>query len=140
VAGLTRRRTGEPVTCSRCGLLKGAGEFYEGKRQCVECRNRYQREVVNPRGRYGITAQEADAILYHQGGTCLICGDGPLVRWPPAWRKGGTAVIDHDHETGEIRGVLCGRCNVALGWFRHDPKRLRAAAEYLERPRRVLGQ
>jgi len=42
--------------------------------------------------------------------------------------------IDHDHKTGEIRGVLCGGCNVALGSARDDPELLRNLAAYLENP------
>ena len=42
-------------------------------------------------------------------------------------------MIDHNHETGEFRGMLCYQCNVVLGFVRDDPERLRKAAEYLER-------
>jgi hypothetical protein len=42
--------------------------------------------------------------------------------------------IDHDHQTGALRGVLCSRCNTALGMFGDDPAKLRAAAAYLENP------
>ena len=40
--------------------------------------------------------------------------------------------IDHNHETGKVRALLCGPCNVALGGFRESPTLLRAAAEYIE--------
>ena len=43
-------------------------------------------------------------------------------------------MIDHDHETGKERGLICGHCNTGLGFFRDNPKALRSAASYLLRP------
>jgi Recombination endonuclease VII len=72
--------------------------------------------------RYGVTASEIDAMIEIQAGLCLIClcdlGDKPHV--------------DHDHKTGEVRGVLCFNCNGGLGQFRDEPFRLKRAAAYLE--------
>ena len=71
---------------------------------------------------------EFDALLDSQGGRCAIC------RTETAGGKGGWHV-DHDHATGRIRGLLCHGCNIALGYFRDDPDRLRAAMAYLETAR-----
>jgi Recombination endonuclease VII len=73
--------------------------------------------------RYGITAEESDAMLEAQDGLCAICRTAPA------------AHVDHDHDTGEIRELLCFNCNGGLGQFRDDPEVLRAAADYVERHR-----
>jgi hypothetical protein len=62
-------------------------------------------------------------MLAGQGGGCLLCGDPP--------REGSSLHVDHDHETGWIRGLLCFRCNAGIGMLRHDPSLLIAAAEYI---------
>jgi len=50
----------------------------------------------------------------------------------PSMRRNRRLHIDHDHQTGAIRGVLCGDCNNALGYIRDDPALLRALADYIE--------
>ena len=55
---------------------------------------------------------------------CEICGHEPVSR---------RLSVDHNHETDDVRGLLCFHCNYALAWFRDDPIRLRRAAEYLTR-------
>jgi hypothetical protein len=71
------------------------------------------------RQRYAINTPELDALLVAQGGRCPICA----VASPDC--------VDHCHKTGRVRGVLCRACNIGLGCFRDDPRRLRAAARYL---------
>lgn len=73
---------------------------------------------------FGITADDVDALLAAQRGACAICGGAPSRA--DGWH------VDHDHGAGRIRGVLCSRCNHAIGLFREDPTRLRRAADYLE--------
>ena len=70
--------------------------------------------------RYGITAEQFDAMAAAQGGLCLLC----RVR-PPKH-------VDHDHLTGKVRGLLCSGCTQGLGNFKDDAARLRAAADYVE--------
>lgn len=84
---------------------------------------------------YGITAEEYDALYRWQGGRCAICR-----RATGAARR---LAVDHNHETGEVRGLLCKPCNrYGLGMFARDnPEVLDRAAEYLRNPpaRRVLS-
>lgn len=74
--------------------------------------------------RYGLTVEQFDAMLLAQGNVCGIC------RQPKDERQWH---IDHDHETQEVRGILCSNCNTALGLFKDDPARLAQAIEYLMR-------
>jgi hypothetical protein len=63
-------------------------------------------------------------MLAAQGGGCAICGRAPSTKI--------SLHIDHDHETGRIRGLLCFVCNNGLGQFQEDPAVLRKAAAYVE--------
>jgi hypothetical protein len=79
------------------------------------------------RTRYGMTEAEYDAMLAAQGGGCAICSATPT--------DGKRMPVDHDHETGVVRGILCDPCNVGLGRFRDNPELLTAAVAYLHRSR-----
>jgi Recombination endonuclease VII len=76
---------------------------------------------------FGLTLEEYDRLV---AGPCDICGGRS-----PATDKRAGIVLDHDHRTKKVRGVLCQLCNTGLGKFADDPERLRAAAAYLERAR-----
>lgn len=77
---------------------------------------------------YGIDLATYNALLVVQGGVCLICG------CPPRCGKTSSSAlhVDHDHKTGAIRGLLCGRCNPGLGYFDENPELLDRAAVYLK--------
>lgn len=81
---------------------------------------------------YGVSWQERVRLFTAQGGACAICTRLLELRGAKGCAK-TTAVLDHCHTTGRVRGVLCGLCNLALGRFGDDPVNLRAAAAYLER-------
>ena len=68
-----------------------------------EARDRYHLKY-----KYGLTPEDYDAKLIEQNGVCAICGK------PPNKRR---LHIDHCHETGRIRGLLCTGCNTRLGWY-----------------------
>jgi hypothetical protein len=75
---------------------------------------------------YGITADVYWQLYEFQGGTCYIC----------RWAKGKTKrlCVDHDHETGEVRGLLCNRCNRMVGFARDSSEYFQRAADYLINP------
>jgi hypothetical protein len=77
------------------------------------------------RRKYGITVEEYDAMLAAQGGVCKICEQ--------ARPEERTLHVDHDHMTGKIRGLLCFRCNNAIGDLRDDAELALAMVGYLER-------
>jgi hypothetical protein len=71
---------------------------------------------------YGVSIEEFKARLARQGNRCAICNS--------EFRK--TPNVDHDHQTGKIRGLLCGGCNTGMGNLGDSSSRLRAAADYLD--------
>lgn len=84
---------------------------------------------------YGITANELAEMVEQQNGRCAICHKLPTGR-----ANGGaypdrlpSLHVDHNHETGARRGLLCSNCNTMLGLAGDDPRVLRAAVEYLEK-------
>lgn len=75
---------------------------------------------VDMKRRYGITPEDYESMLYRQGGCCAICGkEKPLQ-------------IDHCHDTGTVRGLLCFDCNTGIGKLNDDPDLLERAAAYLK--------
>lgn len=74
---------------------------------------------------YGLTIADYEAISAKQGHVCGICGGTEI------HRKDGRLSVDHCHETNRVRGLLCHRCNVAIGLFEHAPSRLEKAIAYL---------
>lgn len=75
---------------------------------------------------YGITLDEYNALLGTQGGLCAGCGS----EGSQGKRKG--LFVDHDHETGGIRGLLCNNCNAALGLLGDSLETLRRLTAYVE--------
>lgn len=75
------------------------------------------------RKRYGITLEDYERMLREQGGRCRIC------RADKQGKKADRRFhVDHDHGTGKVRGLLCTRCNVSLGWYEQWKKQ---ALQYL---------
>lgn len=79
--------------------------------------------------KYGLSKGEFAVMLLACGSKCQGCGRPFEVKRPSA------PVVDHDHETGKVRGLLCDNCNRALGMLGDDPDTLRRLADYLEKSR-----
>lgn len=133
--------------CHQCQRDLPASEFWKRsasrdglQHQCKDCLRTWRRKhdkrlqrLGTPRRRtpdgarrallkyrYGISVEEWDEMFDAQDGTCKICA------------KEGDLQVDHDHDTGRVRGLLCWACNTLLGCAADDPARLRIAADYLE--------
>lgn len=73
---------------------------------------------------YGVSEEVYKDLLERQFGKCAICG--------ASWQASGRRFsVDHSHETGKVRGLLCGSCNFGLGQFKDDPDLLMRAVGYL---------
>lgn len=72
--------------------------------------------------KHGLTRESFNQLVKQQDGKCLICQEVPS----------DILVMDHCHETGKFRGLLCRKCNAAIGQLYDDPELLRRAADYLE--------
>jgi hypothetical protein len=85
---------------------------------------RYHRTwKTNLKLKYGITPEDYNFMLEGQNNVCAIC-DKPEV-------QNKRMAVDHCHETGKVRGLLCSMCNTAIGKLNDDPNLLDKAAKYL---------
>lgn len=122
---------------------KSRAYYAEHKEHAAELARRYRAEspeVFRARKRqaaYGLTQNAFRELWNLQAGRCAIC----LCRLVDDGSR--HTHVDHDHTTGEVRGLLCADCNVALGRFKDDPVAMRRAADYVElgrlAPRSVLS-
>lgn len=100
--------------------------------RCDECRKAatdYQRENGyarrNALSKYGLTPETWEDLFNSQGRKCASCGDPEPAEGEKRFH------VDHDHDTGETRKILCHGCNVALGLLKDDIRRIYALADYL---------
>jgi hypothetical protein len=125
------KRVGDPLrrVTDICRICNGPMPF-DKRVSAVTCSaecnaKRAKSRQLNLR-RYGITPEDYDERLASQGGRCAICRTTE-----PSGKANSYFHVDHDHETGVVRGLLCGRCNGALGLFGDDVANLLRAADYL---------
>jgi len=133
-----RNKDGCAGTCRDCYNAGERRAIAAGKRDYGPARQKWwaeNRDKHNRRRRtthmqqLGVSIEEYDEMLEKQGGTCAICGGEETAELQGKPKR---LAVDHDHVTGVVRGLLCARCNRALGGFRDDPGLLRAAIDYLQ--------
>lgn len=85
---------------------------------------KFRARLAGNAARYGITEERVWELVEAQDHGCAICS--------AAIKPGGRKMaVDHNHRTGEVRGILCIKCNLALGTFQDSPYILKAAVRYL---------
>lgn len=92
--------------------LRQKKERRENDREWAENKNKYTREQHRLK-KFGLTPEEFEKMLEDQDGLCGICAKKFNLTGPNHERP----QIDHDHNTGRVRGLLCFKCNVSLGWY-----------------------
>lgn len=112
------------VPCHRAYNAEKSKRYWDRTPEHRERAKEHNRRATLKRS-YGISPEHYDDLLKKQGGVCAICGGGP--KHPRKYLD-----VDHCHDSGEIRALLCGTCNTGIGFMGEDPTRLRAAADYLE--------
>lgn len=132
VANLTRAiaaRDGSTTYVPAAPCLHGHLLRFTASNNCVECdeATRIKRKMRAREARllklYGLDFTAVDELLRQQGGACAICKD-QITR--------STLHVDHCHGGGHVRGLLCQRCNQAIGLLRDNPEIIRSAARYVE--------
>lgn len=123
----------------------GPGNFRWAKRWTYDGRLTYNQEWyrTSPKGRralyarYGLTDTDVEAMMAAQGGVCAICHKPETRKSRHASDTTTRLAVDHDEPRRMrrlfcVRGLLCSKCNVAIGGLGHDVDRLRSAIAYLE--------
>ncbi|WP_223773679.1 endonuclease VII domain-containing protein [Streptomyces sp. 135] len=112
--------------CRVCGETKPHSEWHRNSTapdglatRCKPCKAAEGR-AGHLKRQYGMTQAERDEMIAAQKGLCVICLSAPAIH------------VDHCHETGKVRGVLCFNCNSGLGKLGDDPDKTRRATAYLE--------
>lgn len=127
---MTSRRT-----CPNCGKRRDESHYKlkgntarggQVRKWCDPCKRRYYANE-NMRRRYGITLEDYERMEAAQGHGCAVCGAG-IENLP---ERVGRFHVDHCHETGKVRALLCHWCNLAVGYLRDDPVRALEVAKYL---------
>ena len=137
----------ETKFCPTCEETKSVDEFYRHRdkglyRVCKSCHKirsaKRAKEIPelyrtrNLQSRFGISREFYKLLHEVQGGVCAIC------RQPETVKGRDNLAVDHNHETDEVRGLLCHSCNTGLGKFKDDPELLQRAISYLTEGLRSL--
>ena len=107
---------GRLALCSTCDNAKRCKQYR---------RDQELKHLSHVRIKYDLSSEEYTRLVLAQNGVCAVCG-----KTTPGQRN---LDVDHDHTTGEIRGLLCRKCNTALGLFQENSLITDKATVYLRR-------
>lgn len=134
----------KPQICRTCKTQKSTNNFYRRANtksgldsECADCakerdKKRYRRDIEKRKHqnkwatlkmKFGITKDHWQKMLTSQNGACAICRK--------IFDRSDNTHVDHDHQTGRVRGLLCRKCNFAVGLLSDDPGTFDRAAKYL---------
>jgi len=138
-------------TCKICNEAKPLTEFYQTLRngepygyhgKCKSCYVKKQQENYDPIKKrdenlkrvYGIGIKEYNTLLEKQNNRCAIC-ESTNPKGRKSGRGGGVDVfyVDHDHKTGNVRGLLCNICNRTMGYVGENSNVLEEMIKYLQK-------
>lgn len=115
--------------------IKSSAYYHLHKREISVARKAAWREIGSKKFRsydlmrkYGLKVEDYDAMLKQQNGGCAVCGSSSS-----GLSDTRALAIDHNHQTGKIRGVLCHPCNRALGLLREDEKIIMSLLKYKQK-------
>jgi len=128
----------ENKLCPKCKQAKPVSDFGKDRRAksgiavycrpCNRTKSQAQRERdpnhnrrAHLRRRYNLSIDELGEMMLEQDNKCAICGT-----------EEGRLVIDHNHRTGEVRGLLCDACNCSLGLLKEDPTIIKSLLSYIK--------
>lgn len=126
-----RRPFGLSSLCKKCDL-KRKKKHSKKTYWSLSPEERYLLNRKRNLKKFGLTIEQYDEMLQSQNNVCLIC-QKPEVVEHHSTGKAGMLVVDHDHETNIVRGLLCTKCNKGIGLLGDNPDNLIRAANYLTR-------
>lgn len=133
-----RGRYGVSSLCESCHLASGKRWKEQNKEKSTEYHKQYYKNnkiAIHLKYKYGLTPSQRDTLFESQGLMCPGCHKGFTSEDDTsAWH------IDHNHDTSQVRGILCRADNLVLGLVKDSPPRLRALADYLETTDDTLGR
>lgn len=115
----------KPKVCKDCG--ENFAPDAPQQSYCKDCGPTRARSNILLR-KYGITMTDYSRMLEQQDYSCAICNSDD----PNNHANSGFFCVDHDHTTGEVRGLLCHHCNTGLGQFKDDISNMERAIDYIK--------
>ena len=102
--------------------------------------NKRRRKNTELKKLYGITIEQYERIVLEQNNKCAICNKENIKLNHPTHIKQASLVVDHNHETGFIRGLLCYTCNLAVGNLKDNLINAKSLVSYLEKEQNKLQE